>query len=462
MRYSGNMNTQANVFSVFRAYDIRGLVSKDFDEAWVERLGKACGTLFLREGKTRAVLARDCRPSSPGYYDAVSRGLRSTGVDVILLGMVPSPCMYYAVRHLNLGAGIMVTASHNPSQYNGFKVQLGDTTLYGEGIQELRRLMEKGEFPEGEGLASEFDIRPAYVDEVITRIGSCRPFKVVLDGGNGAGGPVCLEVLRRLGAEVIPLFCEPDGTFPNHHPDPVKEENMLALREKVLAEGADLGVGLDGDGDRLGLMDRTGRLLFGDELLAIYARDLLQRHPGAIVLGDVKCSQRLFDDVKARGGRPEMCRTGHSVVKALLRELGGLAAGELSGHMFHAENWYGFDDAIYSAARALKVLTRLGAPLEELPGWPPAWNTPEINLPCADDRKFEVVRRLQAWYRPLYPMSDIDGARVLFPHGWGLVRASNTSPTLVMRFEADSPEQLAAIQKEMKGKTEEIVAEIAG
>lgn len=445
--------------TVFRAYDIRGVVGKDFDEAWVERLGKACGTRFLAAGETSAVVARDCRLSSPLFYDALIRGLSSTGVDVIRVGMTPTPCLYFAVMHLNRHAGVMVTASHNPAEYNGFKVWLGDSTLYEDGIQAIRRAMEQGGFPTGAGMVSDLDIIPDYIEDVVARLGVCRPFRVVLDAGNGAAGPVCAEVLRRMGAEVIPLFCEPDGRFPNHHPDPTREENMAALRAAVLEHQADLGLGLDGDGDRVGAMDRHGRLLYGDELLAIYSRDLLTRHPGAPILGDVKCSQRLFDDIRARGGQPEMCRTGHSIAKARLREIHGLLAGELSGHMFHAENWYGFDDATYSAARLLAVLTRLDVPLEELPGWPPAWNTPEINLPCPDADKFEVVRKAQEWYRPRHPMADIDGARVLFDDGWGLVRASNTSPSLVLRFEADSPERLAAIRNDMESHIRQWIAE---
>lgn len=448
--------------AIFRAYDIRGVAGQDFDEYWVEQLGKACGTRFLATGETSAVVGHDCRLSSPAYYQALICGLSSTGLDVIRIGMVPSPCLYFAVRHLHRHAGVMITASHNPSEYNGFKIWLGETTLFEEGIQDIRRVMESEDFPHGVGLISDMDIMPAYMDDVVTRLGPCAPFKVVLDAGNGSGGPVCLEVLRRMGAEVIPLYCDPDGRFPNHHPDPVKEENMLSLRAAVLEHKADLGIGLDGDGDRVGVMDSTGRLLYGDELVAIYARDLLARHPGALILGDIKCSQRLFDDISARGGQPEMCRTGHSVVKARLLEVHGLLAGELSGHMFHAENWYGFDDATYSAARLLAVLTRLSLPLSALPGWPKAYNTPELNIPCPDAIKFNVVQRIQTHFRPLYPMSDIDGARVSFPDGWGLVRASNTSPNLVLRFEASSPESLLLIRTEMEDKANEFVKELMG
>lgn len=454
--------------AVFRAYDIRGIVDNDFNPALVTELGRACAALFLEAGESRALVGHDCRLSSPAYHEALVEGLTASGVDVISLGQVPSPLLYFAVRHLNIHAGIMVTASHNPPQYNGFKVWLGQGTLFEEGIQNIRQRMEELQplpAPEAlnftkRGLASRLDIVPAYTADVLARVGRVPGIKVVVDGGNGVAGPLCCDILSRMGAEVVPLFCEPDGRFPNHHPDPVVEKNVGALRQAVLAHKADLGMGLDGDGDRLGVIDANGRLLFGDELVSIYARDIFTRQPGARILGDVKCSQRLFDDITARGGVADMCRTGHSVVKARLRESGAAMAGELSGHIFFAENWYGFDDATYSAARLLAVLHRLGQPLTALPGWPPAVNTPELNMPCPDAHKFEVVRRAQAYFRAHYPVQEIDGARVLFPHGWGLVRASNTSPSLVLRFEADSPEALATLREFMESPLRQWLAEL--
>lgn len=442
---------------VFRAYDIRGLVDKDFTGDWVERLGKSCGLYFLQRGQRSAVVGRDCRPSSPAFLEALTRGLTSVGVDVISIGMVPTPALYFAVKHLRRQAGIMITASHNPPQYNGFKIWAGPTTIYGEALQDVWRIMSAGDFPSPEhgcGVVSEHDILPAYKEAILARAhlspAMPRPIKVVVDGGNGSGGEVLADVLDAMGADVTRLFCEPDGTFPNHHPDPIVEENMHALMAKVREVGADLGIGLDGDADRLGAVDAHGRLLNGDELLAIYARDLLDRQPGALVLGDVKCSDRLFNDIRQRGGNPQMCVTGHSVVKAKMQETGAPLAGELSGHMFFAENWYGFDDALYGAARLLDILSRLPEPLTQLPGWPAAFSTREVQLACPDEHKFSVVKQAQEFFSRLYPMSDIDGARVTFPHGWGLVRASNTQPVLVLRFEADSPEHLAEIRQEME------------
>lgn len=447
---------------VFRAYDIRGLVDTDFTGDWVERLGKACGLYFLQRGQRSAVVGRDCRPSSPAFLEALTRGLTSVGVDVISIGMVPTPALYFAVKHLNRQAGVMITASHNPPQYNGFKIWSGPTTIHGEAIQDVWRIMSAGEFPapeHGAGVASEHDILPAYKEAILARAKLSKPIKVVVDGGNGSGGEVLADILDTMGADVTRLFCEPDGTFPNHHPDPIVEDNMRALMAKVREMGADLGIGLDGDADRLGAVDANGRLLNGDELLAIYARDLLERQPGALVMGDVKCSDRLFNDIRQRGGNPQMCVTGHSVVKAKMQETGAPLAGELSGHMFFAENWYGFDDALYGAARLLDILSRLAEPLTQLPGWPAAFSTREVQLACPDKHKFAVVKKAQEFFGQRYPMNAIDGARVTFPHGWGLVRASNTQPVLVLRFEADSPEHLSQIRQEMESHIEAWIAE---
>lgn len=435
---------------VFRAYDIRGVVEKDFTTAWVERLGRACGSYFLGCGHAAAVVGHDCRLSSPVFHEALTRGLAETGVDVISVGMVPTPALYFAVRHLRRQAGIMITASHNPPEYNGFKIWSGATTIHGAEIRRIGEIFESGHFSAGRGLTSSHDILPSYTEGIVARTRLARPVKVVVDGGNGVGGGVLVDVLRRLGAEVVPLYCEPDGTFPHHHPDPVVEANMRDLTERVRQEGAELGIGLDGDADRLGVVDGAGRLLHGDELLAVFAHDVLERCPGALIMGDVKCSDRLFEDIRQRGGRPLMCATGHSVAKAKMAENGALLAGELSGHIFFNEGWYGFDDAVYGAARLLDILTCGRMPLTSLPGWPPTFSTREVQLPCADEHKFAVVRAARDWYRQGYPVEDMDGARVRFPHGWGLVRASNTQPAVVLRFEADSREHLAALREEME------------
>lgn len=438
---------------IFRAYDIRGVVNEDFSAPWVERLGRALGTYFLGQGYSNAVIGRDCRLSSPEYAAVLRHGLCASGVDVVDVGMVPTPALYFAVKHLQRQAGVMITASHNPPEYNGFKIWAGESTLYGSAIQEVADIFDAGAFIQKQrerGLSCEHNILPAYEDAICERVSLARSLRVVVDGGNGAGGLVLASVLRRLGATVIELFCEPDGTFPNHHPDPTVEKNMRACMEAVQAQGADIGMGLDGDADRLGVVDPQGRLLNGDEVLAIFARDLVERVPDALILADVKCSDRFFDDVRARGGRAEMCMTGHSLVKARMKALNAHLAGELSGHMFFDEGWFGFDDAIYGAARLLGILSRMDTPLSELPGWPVAWTTREIHVACPEEKKWTVIRAAQDYYGARYPVSTLDGVRVRFAHGWGLARASNTQPVLVLRAEADSEAHLHEIREELE------------
>lgn len=435
---------------VFRAYDIRGLVDNDFDAEWVERLGRACGTYFRKYGLESAVVGYDCRHSSPEYHNALIRGMLSTGVDIVSVGMVPTPVLYFAAKHLHRSAGVMITASHNPPEYNGFKIVAGERTIYGKEIEELWHIFEAGVFAEGQGVGCEHDILPSYEEAILSRVTLSRPLKVVVDGGNGVGGLVCANVLRAMGVEVIEQFCEPDGNFPNHHPDPVVQSNMQMLIERVAKEQADLGIGLDGDGDRLGVVDTHGRLLCGDELLALYAREVLTRCPGATVIGDVKCSHRLFEDIKAHGGVPMMWITGHSVIKAKMLEIEAPLAGELSGHMFFADRWFGFDDAIYASARLLEILSATGTPLTELPGWTATHSTRELHMPCPDEAKPSVIRAAQNWFRERYSIEDIDGVRISFPDGWGLVRASNTQPVLVLRFESNTAEGLQAMRDEVE------------
>jgi len=438
---------------VFRAYDIRGLVDKDFDLQWVETLGRAVGTYFLGRGLNRAAVGRDCRHSSPGYAAAMASGLASCGVDVIILGMVPTPVFYYAVATLGLGAGVMVTASHNPPEFNGFKVWAGRTTLHTSEIRRLYDIMASGEFATGTGLVSEHDITPTYVADLAASEPLSRPLKIVLDGGNGAGGPTCAALLRRAGADVVELFCEPDGAFPNHHPDPVVEANMGALMAAVTEHGADFGVGLDGDGDRIGVVDETGALMFGDRLLAIYARDLLKDMPGATVMGEVKCSHLLYRDIAAHGGEPVMGVTGHSVMKDRMIELDAPLAGEMSGHMFFADRYLGFDDAPYAALRLAGIVSRANRPLSAfLDDWPVTASTPELRVDCPDAVKFDVVARALDHFRTRYALEpdveiiDVDGVRLSLPDGWALLRASNTQPALVLRFEAETFERLKAIR----------------
>lgn len=445
--------------SVFRAYDIRGIVDRDFDEPWVERLGQACGQYFLSRGVRSAVIGMDCRESSSIYNRALTKGIISTGVDVINIGEVGTPVLYFAVVHLKTNGGIMITASHNPPEYNGFKVWAGATTLHTEEIQDIRKMMEAGDFPKGNGKVTQHDVKPAYIAAALENCKLQRPLKVVVDGGNGVGSDLAAEILSRMGVDVICQFCDPDPTFPNHHPDPSVEENMLLLRKRVLEEKADFGVGLDGDADRMAVMDENGRILFGDELLALFARELLARKPGSTVMGEVKCSHLMYKDIADHGGQPFMWITGHSIIKAKMKELGAALAGEVSGHMFFNDGWFGFDDAIYGAARFAGIFSAQDKPLSALPGWPKTAKTPEIHVKCPDAIKFDVVKKAQDFFRNKFDTTEIDGVRITFPDGWGLIRASNTQPVLVLRFEAETEERLKEIQALMETPLKEWIEE---
>ena len=452
-----------NSSRVFRAYDIRGIVGQDFDADWVEDLGRACGAYFLARGSRRAVVGRDCRLTSPGFQERLVAGLTSTGVDVLFLGMVPTPVCYFAIRHLDYDAGVMITASHNPAQYNGFKIWAGKSTIHSGEIQEVARLFAARGFPKGQGLATAHDIEPSYLDTLSGLASVARRVKVVLDGGNGAAGLVTKALLERAGAEVIPLFCEPDGRFPNHHPDPVEEKNLAALKAKVLETGAELGIGLDGDGDRIGAIDENARVVHGDRLLAIFARQVLAAKPGSAIIGDVKCSHLLFNDIAKHGGRPIMSATGHSLIKDRLLKENAALAGEMSGHMFFADRYFGFDDASYAALRLVEIVSGApGALSTLLSDWPKTFVTPELRVDCAEHAKFQVAERARTEFAKDYTLEGDDGARLVFPDGWALVRASNTSPSLVLRFEAESAARLAEIRALVEEPLARWIKELGG
>ncbi len=447
---------------VFRAYDIRGLVGQDFDPHWVYTLGRACGTYFLQQGCTSAVVGRDCRRSSPQYQQNIVQGLTSCGLDVIFLPMGPTPLFYFAIKKLQKNAGIMITASHNPPDFNGFKIWCQDNTIHSQEIQKILHIMQKGEFTQGQGLACELDLTRDYLQELSGQTRLQHPVRVVLDGGNGSAAELCAELLRRIGAQVIELYCRPDPDFPHHHPDPTALENLEDLRVEVLRHQAHLGLGLDGDGDRLGVLDENGQVIYGDKLLAIYARDLLTRRPGALILGEVKCSHLLYKDIQAHGGQVEMYKTGHSLIKARMQETGALLAGEMSGHMFFAERYYGYDDALYAAQRLLEILDRNPeTPLSTyLQDWPQVLSTPEIRMQCPEEFKFTAVQQLLEYFQKAngsYELLDIDGVRLNFSDGWGLVRASNTQPVLVLRFEAQTENRLQEIRALMQEPLQRII-----
>jgi phosphomannomutase/phosphoglucomutase len=435
---------------IFREYDIRGVAETDFNDTAMEGLSRAIGTYLKTQCAVRRIsLGRDCRVSSSRLVTRMKDGLVACGLQVIDVGLVPTPLLYFSVPHLHADAGIMITGSHNPPEYNGFKIALGSGTLYGEQIQEIRKVLEKMDFSHGPGSAEETDIKEAYVSKVLASIPHPLPLKIVVDSGNGMGGVVAPDLFRRLGCEVTELFSEPDGTFPNHHPDPTVEKNLRFCIQEVKRVGADIGIGFDGDADRIGAVDPSGRLIYGDELLTLYARELLAEKPGASVISDVKASHRLFDDIAKHGGRPIMWKTGHSLIKAKMKEEQCLLAGEMSGHVFFKDRWYGFDDAIYAAARLFELLAkRKQSPAALLADLPPSFSTPELRVDCPDETKFTVVQKARLRFEKQgWKVNSIDGARIDFGDGWGLVRASNTQPVLVYRFEATSQPRLNEIRK---------------
>jgi phosphomannomutase / phosphoglucomutase len=440
--------------AVFREYDIRGVADTDFADAAMAPLGKAIGTYLRQNGSVRTVaIGRDCRVSSLRISVALKHALSSCGLRVVDVGLVPTPLLYFAAQHLRTDAGIMVTGSHNPPEYNGFKIALGSGTLYGDQIQEIKSYCESENFSVGEGSEETAQVQEAYFQKILSDITHPLKLKVVVDSGNGMGGIVGPELFRRLGCEVIELFSEPDGTFPNHHPDPTVAENLTECIRAVKETGAQVGVGFDGDADRIGVVDPSGRLIYGDELLALYAREVLENIPGATILSDVKASHRLFEDIAKHGGKPLMWKTGHSLIKAKMKEVGSPLAGEMSGHVFFKDRYYGFDDAIYAAARLFELLAKHKAsPAQLLSDMPPSFCTPELRVDCPDAFKFEVVAESRKDLEEMgLKVNPIDGARVDFGDGWGLVRASNTQPVLVYRFEATTEKRLTEIRELVEG-----------
>ncbi|HEV3115828.1 MAG TPA: phosphomannomutase/phosphoglucomutase [Gemmataceae bacterium] len=436
--------------TIFREYDIRGIADTELASPDVIELGRGLGTFLQRKSGRRINLGRDCRLSSPRLRDALLEGLVASGCEVSDIGLVPTPLLYFSAVHLEADGAVMITGSHNPSEFNGFKAVCGSGTLYGEAIQEVRRLIEAGDFASGHGSHGSVDVIPAYLDAVTPQFNFNRRIKVVADAGNGTAGPVAHRLFERLNCEVTELFFEMDGRFPSHHPDPTVPANLKHLQEAVSRQQADLGVAFDGDADRLGAIDENGEVIYGDMLLLICGREILKRKPGATFIGEVKCSQVLYDELKRLGGNPIMYKTGHSLIKAKMKEVHAELAGEMSGHMFFADRYFGYDDALYAACRLIEIVAASGKPLSaQLAGLPKMVSTPEIRIDCPDETKFQVVERVAEQLRKTHKIIDIDGVRVLFDRGWGLVRASNTQPVLVLRFEAPSLELLESYQREV-------------
>jgi phosphomannomutase / phosphoglucomutase len=442
--------------TIFREYDIRGIADQELLSDDIEQLGRGIGTLLQKLNGKKIALGRDVRLSSPRLSEALNRGLLATGCDVINIGVVPTPLLYYSVFHLKTDGGVMITGSHNPAEYNGFKVMAGHSTIHGEQIQEVRRIIESGKLAAGSGVASTADVVTPYVDEISSQFQFTRRIKVVLDAGNGTAGPAMHRILEKLNVEAIELFFDMDGRFPNHHPDPTVPDNLRQLCDAVRKNKAEMGIAFDGDADRIGAVDENGEVIFGDMLLLIFAREILTRKPGATFIGEVKCSQLLYDELERLGGRPIMYRTGHSLIKAKMKEEHAELAGEMSGHMFFGDRYYGYDDALYAACRLIEIVSRSGKPLSaQLAGLPKMVSTPEIRVDCPDEVKFDVVKRVAEHFKRTHKIVDVDGARIIFSKGWGLVRASNTQPVLVMRFEAENPQLLDQYRHEVEQVVEE-------
>jgi phosphomannomutase/phosphoglucomutase len=435
---------------VFRAYDVRGVVGTQLTQEFALLLGKAIGTAAIREGRKTLAVGRDCRTHSPMLHTGLIEGLLSTGIYVVDIGVVPSPLLYFSLFQWSeqVDGGIEITGSHNPKNYNGFKICFGQSSVWGEAIQDLLRLIEADDFEVGQGARIERSINREYIDWCKGHLSFDRTnLKVVIDAGNGTAGPIIEPLLRELGFDVTAMYCDMDGEFPNHHPDPTDAANLAPLIARVAEVGADVGFAYDGDSDRIGVVDDEGEILWGDRLLILLSRKLLKEEPGATIVGEVKCSQTLFDDITARGGRAILSAVGHSLIKDRMKKEGALLAGEMSGHIFFKHRYFGYDDAIYTTGRVLEVLAATRATLSKLMSDVPKTHvTPEIRVECADEIKAAVVAHCVAAFRKTHEVIDIDGARVLFEDGWGLVRASNTQPVLVMRCEAQTEAGLAEIR----------------
>ncbi len=445
---------------IFREYDIRGLVDQDLTAEGATLIGQGLATYLSRQGKQKAVVGRDGRLSSPRLRDPLVQGLVAGGMEVTDIGVCPTPVFYFSLFHLNRDGGAMITGSHNPPEFNGFKVCSGKETLYGEQIQDLRRIIESQNFIHGQGSVSRREIIPAYRQFLSQNIRLRRKIKVVIDSGNGTAGLVAPGILRDLGCEVIDLYTEVDGRFPNHHPDPTIPEYMGALIAKVKETGAEVGIGYDGDADRIGAVDHLGNIIWGDQLMILFSRQVLRNHPGATIVSEVKCSQNLYDEIARNGGRGIMGRAGHSLLKKQMKEEKALLGGEMSGHIFFADRYFGYDDGIYASCRLIEILSQTEKRIPDLlADIPQTFNTPEIRVDCPDDKKFSIAEKVKEFFRKEYPIVDVDGVRVLFPDGWGLVRASNTQPILVLRFEARTPERLQEIRSLVEKRVEELSKE---
>lgn len=445
------MGTRVNP-QIFRQYDIRGLVGTDLDTEVMELLGRSFASYVSTRGAKNAAVGHDNRETSPDYQSALIRGMRAGGIDVVDIGQAPTPAMYYAVLKLRREAGATVTASHNPPRFNGLKMRLGERAVFGEGIQEIRSLGERGEFSSGSGNLESRGIRDDYIGNILSRTKMSRRVKVVVDCGNGTTGPFAVPLLEKLGCDVIELYTEPDGTFPNHLPDPTVKKYLTDLSDMVRSKGAELGIAYDGDGDRLGVLDERGEIVWADRLMVLFARQIIPKHPGASIVFDTKCSMGLIEEIEKLGGHPVMWKTGYPLIQSKMLETSAPMAGEMSGHLYFADEYHSFDDALYASCRVLSLVSALDGPfskaVESVPDYP---STPEIRTKCPDDKKFEVIERMKKLFRQKYETIEIDGVRAQMKDGWALIRASNTEPVIVLRFEARSEARLREIMDEVRG-----------
>lgn len=453
--------------TIFREYDIRGIVGQELTTTLAEHLGKAVGTYVRNGGGHVVVVGQDCRPSGANLAQGLAKGLQATGCDVLMIEQGPTPMCYFAIHHLKADGGIMVTGSHNPPEYNGFKITLLGKSLHGPDITLLRETIEQERYATGEGKLQVVPVLQDYIDAMAEALKPAkRALKVVVDAGNGTGGITAVPLYRRLGYQIIPLYCDMDGQFPNHHPDPSVESNLEDLRQAIAKEQADIGLAFDGDADRVGVLDKHGKVIWGDKLMIILSRAVLQEVPGATILGEVKCSHLLYEDIARHGGKPVMWRTGHSLIKAKMKEEKAALAGEMSGHIFFAHRYYGFDDGVYAGGRLLEILSHSNGDLTDLlADVPVTVATPEIRLDCPEEHKFTVVERALAHFQQEAKLGSckviaIDGARVEWPYGWGLVRPSNTQPILVLRFEATHAADLERLQQNFQTVLSKIMQEL--
>jgi phosphomannomutase / phosphoglucomutase len=442
---------------IFREYDIRGIADKELLDPEVELIGRALATHLIRQSGRLLCLGRDCRLSGQRIHDALLKGMLAAGANVLDVGIGPTPVLYFSAVHFKAAGAIMITGSHNPAEYNGLKTVCGSGTLHGDQIQQILKLIQTRDFETGEGSVKQVDATTPYVEQLADQFAALpRKVKVVFDAGNGTAGPTIHRILERLNVQAFELFFEMDGHFPNHHPDPTVVTNLLYLQDAVRAHNAELGIAFDGDSDRIGAVDENGDVIYGDMLMLIFGREILSRKPGATFIGEVKCSQIMYDKLAELGGNPIMYKTGHSLIKAKMKEEHAELAGEMSGHMFFADRYHGFDDALYAACRLVEIVATSGKPLShQLQGIPKLVSTPELRVDCPDDKKFLVVDKVAAAVRQRYKVVEVDGVRAIFEHGWGLVRASNTQPVLVMRFEATSERLLSEYRTELEAIVEE-------